>query len=34
MGMNGSLCLIMESNEAAGNGGKGIGCVDNLISSQ
>lgn len=34
IGMNGSRRLIMESNETAGNGGKGIGCGDNLISSQ
>lgn len=34
IGMNGSWCLIIESNETAGNGGKGIGFVDNLISSQ
>lgn len=31
---NVSRCLIMESNETAGNGGKGIGCDYNLISSQ
>lgn len=32
--MNESRCLIMERNETAGNGGRGIGCTHNLISSQ
>lgn len=31
---NVSQCLIMETNETAGNGGKGIGHDYNLISSQ
>lgn len=31
---DGRQCLIMESNETAGNGRKGIGCEYNLISSQ